>query len=118
LPGAQCPLGLGDHCVDRRSDALVVKGREHDPSRPAVVLAVDRQQSIAEQRRQLAEIALPPVEVRCMGDEHVVVGGRTEHEHEPLVEDAQAEDRAEALVAVEQDWQRAGNELSGAREVE
>ena len=46
----------------------------------AVEVAVGRQQAVAEQPDQVAEVAVAPEEVGCVGDGHVVVGGGPEHE--------------------------------------
>ncbi len=118
LPGGEPPLGLGGHRVERGRDRVAVKRGQHDLARAAVIGAVDRQQAVAEQRRELPEIALAPMEVGRVRDEHVVVGGRAEHEHDPLVEDPHAEDGPEAVVAVEQDRKRIGDEPHRARHVE
>ena len=40
--------------VGRRGDPLAVEGGQHDPARAPVVVAVDRQQAVAEQRDQVA----------------------------------------------------------------
>ena len=76
----------------------------------AVEVAVDRQQPVAEQRDQVAQVALAPREVRGVRDGHVVVGLGPEHEHDVAVEDAQREDRAVALVGLEQQRQRVARE--------
>ena len=57
-------------------------------------------------------------EVGRVRDEHVVVGLRPEHEHDVAVEQAQREDRAVALVGLEQHLQRFAREAPRARERE
>ena len=88
--------------AERRRDALVVEGREHDPARLLVEVAVDREHPVAEQRDQVAEAAVAPAEVVGVGDEHEVVRLRAEHEDVARVEDPQREDRPVALVGLEQ----------------
>ena len=58
-----------------------MEGGQHDLARAAVVLAVGRQQAVAEERDEVAHAALAPAEVVGVGDGHVVVGLRAEHEH-------------------------------------
>ena len=106
------------HRLDRRLDLLAVEGGHHDPPGAVVVAAVDRQQAVAEQRDQVAEAALAPVEVLRVGDGDVVVGLGAEHEDDPRVQQPQAEDRPVALVAGEQQRQRVVGHLAGAREAE
>src|SRR5688572_32128865 len=55
-------------------DSLAVERRQHDLARAAVIVAVDRQQAVAEQRDQVAEAAVAPDEVLGARDEHEVVG--------------------------------------------
>ena len=71
---------LGDHRLDRGRDLLAVEGGHHDRPRPVVVGVVDRQQAVAEQRDQVAEARLAPVEVLRVGDGDEVVGLGAEHE--------------------------------------
>ena len=80
-------------------DVLAVEGRQHDPARAAVEVAVDRQQPVAHQADQVAEVPFAPEEVGGVRDRDVVVGLRPEHEHDVAVEQPQREDRAVALVA-------------------
>jgi hypothetical protein len=95
-----------------------VERRHHDPAGTVVVVAVDRQQAVAEQRDQLAEVALAPVEVLCVRDEHVVVRLGAEHEHEALVEEPHAEHRPVLLVAPEQQRERVVQEAGRATHAE
>ena len=104
---------LHDH-LDRRGDVLAVEGRQHDHARAAVELAVDREQPVAHQADEVAEVGLAPEEVGGVGDGDVVVGGRPEHEHDVAVEQPQREDRAEALVGLEQHRQRFVGEAARA----
>ena len=97
---------------------LVVEGRQHDPARAPVEVAVDRQQAVAHQADQVAEVSVAPEEVGGVRDEHVVVGLRAEHEHDIAVEQPQREHGAVALVAVEQHRQRLVGEAPGAGERE
>ena len=76
-------LGLGRHRLDRGGDLFAVKGGHHDRPGAVVVVVVDRQQAVAEQRDQVAEARLAPVEVLRMGDGDEVVGLRAEHEDDP-----------------------------------
>ena len=55
-------------------DLLAVEGGQHDLPRAAVEVAVDREQPVAEQRDQVAEVAFAPDEVAGVRDEDVVVG--------------------------------------------
>jgi len=93
---------------------LAVERRQHDQSRAAVKLAVDRQQPVAHQADQVTEVSFAPVEVGGVGDGDVVVGGWPEHEYDVAVEYPHREDRPEALVGVEQHWQRFLGESSRA----
>ena len=103
MPGASVSSArVGLAARSRRSEAAMFsrwKRRQHDPPRAAVEVAVDRQQAVAHQPDQVAEVALAPGEVGSVRDEHVVVGLRPEHEHDVRVEQPQREDRAVALVA-------------------
>ena len=81
-------------------------------------VAVDRQQSVAHQPDQIAEVRFAPGEVGGVRDGDVVVGGRPEHEDDVAVEQPQREDRPEALVGVEQQRQRIVGEAPRARERE
>ena len=65
----------------RRGELLAVEGRQHDPARAPVVVAVDREQAVAEQRDQVAHRAVAPAEVRRVRHGHVVVRLRAEREH-------------------------------------
>ena len=76
-------VGLGDHRLDRGGDLLAVEGGHHDRPGAVVVVVVDRQQAVAEQRDQVAEARLAPVEVLRVGDGDEVVGLRAEHEDDP-----------------------------------
>ncbi len=81
LPGApareRCARLL-EHHIDRGDDVLAVKRRHHDPSRAVVVGAVDRQEPVAEERDQVAEARLAPVELLGVldGDVSVRLGAR------------------------------------------
>ena len=110
--------GLLDHHVDRGGDPLAVKAGEHDQARAAVEVAVDREQPVAHQADQVAEVRFAPGEVGGVGDGDVVVGGGPEHEDDVAVEEPQREDRPEALVGLEQHRQRLVREAPGARERE
>ena len=81
---------------------LVVEGGQHDAPRPAVEVAVDREQAVAHQADEFPEVAVAPEEVRRMRDEDVVVGGGPEHEHDVAVKHPQGEDGPEALVRLDQ----------------
>ena len=81
-----------------------------------MVVVVDRQQAVAEQRDQVAEARLAPVEVLRVGDGDVVIGLRPEHEDDLRVEQAQGEDRPVLFVGAEQDRQRVAGDLEGAGE--
>ena len=61
-------------------DLLAVEGGHHDRPRAVMVVVVDRQQAVAEQRDQVAEARLAPVEVLRVGDGDEVVGLGAEHE--------------------------------------
>ncbi len=98
-------------------DLLAVEGRHHDPARAVVVGVVDRQQAVAEQRDQVAEARLAPVEVLRVGDGDEVVGLGAEHEDHRVVQEAGAEDRPVLLVEGEQQRQRVARRLQGAAEV-
>ena len=105
-PVGQGELGLVDHRLHRGGDPLAVEGGEHDPAGAVVVLAVDGEQPVAEQRDQVAHAAVAPAEVLGAGDGDVVVGLRADHEHDRAVEQADGEDRPEALVGLEHHRQR------------
>ena len=105
---------LVDHRLDRGGDLLAMEGGHHRRPDVVVVVLVDRQQAVAEQRDQVAEARLAPVEVLRVGDRHVVVGLGPEHEDDFRVEQAQGEDRAELFVAAEQDRQRVAGDLERA----
>ena len=64
--------------------------------------AVDGQQPVAQQRDQVAHVARAPEEVLGVRHQHVVVGLGAEHEDGVVMEDLEREDRAEALVGVDQ----------------
>ncbi len=81
-------------------------------------VAVDREQSVAHQPDQVAEVRFAPGEVGGVRDGYVVVGGRPEHEDDVRVEQAQREDCSVALVGLEQQRQRVVGEAPGARERE
>ena len=108
--GRDRALDLGLHRAQRGGDPLAVERGQHDPARAAVELAVDRQQAVAEQRDQVGEAAVAPGEVGRVRDQDAVVGRRPEHEHHARGEHAQAEDRAVALVGVEQQAERVGDD--------
>ena len=91
---------------------------QHDQARAAVEVAVDREQAVAHQADQIAEVPVAPGEVGGVGDGDVVVGRGPEHEHDVAVEQAQREDRAEALVGLEQHRQRFVGEAPRARQRE
>ena len=112
------PLGLLEHHVGGGDDPLVVEGRQHDASRPPVVGAVDRQQAVSEQGDEIAQAAVAPAEVVCVGDRDVVVRLRSQQEDTAGVEDPDREDRAVTRVGVEQDRQRVAGKRPGAREAE
>ena len=95
-----------------------MEGRHHDLAGAVVVGVVDRQQAVAEQRDQVAEARLAPVEVLRVGDGDEVVGFGAEHEDHRVVEEADAEDRAVLLVEGEQHRQRIARCLQGAAEAE
>ncbi len=97
--------GLVHDCLHRRGDVLAVEGRQHDHARATVELAVDREQAVTHQADEVAEVRLAPEEVGGVGDGDVVVGGRPQHEHDVAVEHPQREDRAEALVGLQQQRQ-------------
>ena len=99
-------------------DLLAVEGGHHDRPGAVVVVVVDRQQAVAEQRDQVAEARLAPVEVLRVGDGDEVVGLRPEHEDDLGVEQAQAEDRPVLFVVGEQQRQRVVGDLVGAGEAE
>jgi len=114
----ECALGLCNHHLNRGEDPLAVKAGEHRQARAPVEVAVDRQQAIAHQTDQFAHMRFSPGEVGGVGDRHVVVGGRPEHEHDVAVEQPQREDRPVALVGLQQQRQRIVVEAPGARERE
>ena len=107
-------IGLDRHRLGRGDDLLAVEGRHHDRPGPVVVVLVDRQQAVAEQRDQVAEARLAPVEVLRVADGDEVVRLRAEHEDDARVQQPQAEDRAELFVGAEQQRQRVVGDLVGA----
>ncbi len=109
---------LGLHRRGRGLDLLAVEGGQHDRPGAVVVGVVDRQQAVAEQRDQVAEARLAPVELLRVADGDEVVGLRAEHEDRADVEQSQAEDRPELFVGVEQDRQRVARHLHRPRDVE
>ncbi len=106
------------HRRGRGLDLLAVEGGQHDRPGAVVVALVDRQEAVAEQRDQVAEARLAPMEVLRVADGDEVVGLRAEHEDDLGVEQAHAEDRPELFVGAEQQRQRVGGGLLGAREAE
>ena len=108
------PVGLDRHRLGRGDDLLAVEGRHHDRAGAVVVVVVDRQQAVAEQRDQVAEARLAPVEVLRVGDGDEVVGLGPEHEDDPRVQQPHREDRPELIVGVEQQRQRVVGDLVGA----
>ena len=56
-------LGLLDDHIHGGGDVVAVECRQHDHSRAAVELTVDRQQPIAHQTDQVAEVPVAPEEV-------------------------------------------------------
>ena len=109
---------LGDHRLDRGRDLLAVEGGHHDRPGAVVVGVVDRQQAVAEQRDQVAEARLAPVEVLRVGDGDEVVGLGAEHEDHRAVQQPHAEDRPVLLVEAEQHRQRVARRLQGPAEAE
>src|ERR1700704_3772649 len=93
-----------------------MEDRQHDPAREAGEFAVDRQQTVAHQPDQVAEVPVAPREVRRVRDEDVVVCLRPEHEDDVRVEQAQREDRAVARVVLEQHLERFVREAARASE--
>ena len=114
----KCASYLVEHRLDRGEQMLLVEGREHRAPRAAVKIAVDREQPIAHQADEVAEVALTPEEVGGVRDGDVVVRRRPQHEHHVAVEDPQREDRAEALVGLQKHRQRLRSEAPRARERE
>ncbi len=110
--------GLGHHRLDRRLDPLAVERRHHDPPRSVVVGVVDGQEAVAEERDEVAEAALAPVEVVRVRDRDVVVRLGPEHEDVPHVEEPHAEDRPVLLVEGEHQPQRVAHEVARADQVE
>ena len=109
---------LAGHCLDRRRDLLAVEGGHHDLARPVVVGVVDRQQAVAEQRDQVAEARLAPVEVLGVAHGDELIGLGAEHEDHRVVEEPGAEDRPVLLIEREEQRQRVPRRLQGAAEVE
>jgi hypothetical protein len=95
-----------------------VERGQHQLAVRAVECSVDRQQSVAEQRRQVAQVTLTPEEVLGMRHQYVVVGRRPEHEHGVVVEHLEREDRAVSLIGLEQQPQRVPVESARARHAE
>jgi hypothetical protein len=116
-PAGERAVDLGLHHLDRPGHPIVVKGGEHDPARAAVKVAVDREQAVTQERDQVPHVPLAPGEVPGMGDGHVVVGLRAEHEHRVGVEDAQREHGPVALVGLEQQGEGIEREALRAPEV-
>ena len=81
-------------------------------------VAVDRQQPVAHQADQVAEVRFAPAEVGRVRHRYVVVGLGPQHEDHVGVEQAQREDRPEALVGLQQQRQRVIGEAPGARQRE
>ena len=106
--------GLGEHGVERGEDALAMEGGQHDAPRGAVEVAVGREQAIAGEAHQVAEVGGAVLEVGGVGDGDVVVGVGPEREHGVGVEEAQREHRAEALVGLQQQGQGFVGEALGA----
>ncbi len=69
-------------------------------------VAVDRQQAVAQQPDQVAEVRLAPDEVRGVRDRHVVVRRRAQHEDDVPMQHPHREHRPVALVALQQQLQR------------
>ena len=114
----QRAFGLLAHHVDRRRDPLAVECRQHDLARAAVEVPVDRQQPVAQQPDQVAEVRLAPDEVLRVRHRHVVVGRRPQHEHDVAVQHFEREHRPVLLVALQQQRQRIVGEASCARHAE
>ncbi len=106
--------GLLDHRVERGEDALAVEGGEHDLAGGAVKVAVGREQAVAGEADQVAEVGGAPEEVGGVGDGDVVVGLGPEREHGVGVEEPEREDGPEALVGLEQQRQGVVGEALGA----
>jgi hypothetical protein len=104
--GVDRPVGLQSHRLGRGGDLLTVEGGHHDRAGAVVVVLVDGEEAVAEQRDQVAEARLAPVEVLRVADGHEVVRLGADHEDHPRVQEAHAEDRPVAFVAVEQERQR------------
>jgi hypothetical protein len=83
-----------------------VEGGHHDRAGPVVVVLIDGEEAVAEQRDQVAEARLAPVEVLGVADGDVVVRLGAEHEDDARVQQSQAEDRAVLFVGAEQERQR------------
>lgn len=106
------------HRIHRGTELFAVEGRQHDRPGAVVVILVDRQQAVAEQRDQVAEARLAPVEVLRVADGDEVVGLGAEHEDAADVQQAHAEDRPVLFVGAEQQRQWVVRDLVGAREAE
>jgi hypothetical protein len=112
------PLGLRADRIDGGGDVVTMERGQHDAAGAAMEVAVDRQQPVPHQSDQVAEAAFAPLEVGGMRDEDVVVGGGAEHEDDVAVKQAQREDRAEALVTLEQHLERVLGEAARAQQRE
>ena len=112
--GVDRAVGLDRHRLGHRRDLLAVEGGHHDRPGAVVVVLVDRQQAVAEQRDQVAEARLAPVEVLRVADGDEVVRLRAEHEDDPRVQQPHGEDRPELFVGAEQQRQRVVGDPVGA----
>ena len=106
------------HHALRGLDARLVEGGQHHAAVRPVVRVVGREQAVAHQRDQVAEVAIAPGEVRGAAHEHVMVGLRPEHEDDVVMQDLEREDRPVARVALEHHGQRIADEAVRSAQVE
>ncbi len=105
-PAGRGALRLLAHHLGGGRDPLPVKDRHHRLPGPIVVLAVGGQKAVADQRDQVAEVAVAPAKPVPIGDQDEPVRLRAEHEHLDPVEDPNREDRPVLLVGGQEHRER------------
>ena len=96
-----------------RGDVVAVEGGQHQHPEVAVIGAVGVQQAVAEQRPQVGEAPLAPLEGVEVADQDLMVDLGADRPHDRLVQQAQREHGAEPALVLEQQAQRVGDDPPG-----
>ena len=95
------------------ADVLPVKRREHQHPEVPVVGAVGVQQTVPQQRPQVREPALAPLESVEVADQDLVVDLGADRPHHRLVQKPRREHRTEAPLVLEEQPERVGDDPPG-----